>query len=70
MLASGDKQLVQDEMIAKTKALQAEDFIKNPVVLEFLNLPAGKAYTEAELEKALIDNLQDFILELGKGLLL
>jgi len=67
MLASDDKQLVQDEMNAKTKALQAEDFIKNPMVLEFLNLPAGKAYTEAELEKALIDNLQAFILELGKG---
>ncbi len=67
MLASDDKQLVQDEMNEKTKVLQAEDFIKNPMVLEFLNLPAGKAYTEAELEKALIDNLQDFILELGKG---
>lgn len=67
MLASDDKQLVQDEMHTKTKSLQAEDFIKNPVVLEFLNLPAGKAYTEAELEKALIDNLQAFILELGKG---
>ena len=42
-------------------------FIKNPTVLEFLNLPTNKSYTEAELEKALIDNLQAFILELGKG---
>ncbi|MFC2506093.1 MAG: PDDEXK nuclease domain-containing protein [Kingella sp. (in: b-proteobacteria)] len=41
--------------------------IKNPTVLEFLNLPSSLAYTEAELEKALIDNLQYFLLELGKG---
>lgn len=67
MLASDNKQLVQDEMHTKTKALQAEDFIKNPMVLEFLNLPTNLSYTEAELEKALIDNLQAFILELGKG---
>ena len=36
-------------------------------VLEFLNLPANWSYTEQELEKALIDNIQKFILELGKG---
>ena len=41
--------------------------IKNPTVLEFLNLPSSLAHTEAELEKALIDNLQHFLLELGKG---
>ena len=41
--------------------------IKNPTMLEFLNLPSSLAYTEAELEKALIDNLQYFLLELGKG---
>jgi len=48
-------------------ALQSDDFIKNPAVLEFLNLPVGYSYSEASLEKALIDNLQKFILELGKG---
>lgn len=47
--------------------LNPNEFIKNPTVLEFLNLPTNKSYTEAELEKALIDNLQEFILELGKG---
>ncbi|MDG6240231.1 PDDEXK nuclease domain-containing protein [Glaesserella parasuis] len=47
--------------------LQACDLIKSPTVLEFLNLPTNLAYTEAELEKALIDNLQQFMLELGKG---
>lgn len=45
----------------------ANDFIKNPTVLEFLNLPSGMSYTEGTFEKALIDNLQKFILELGKG---
>ena len=48
-------------------SLRGEDFIKNPTVLEFLNLPIEYSYTEALLEKALIDNLQKFILELGKG---
>jgi predicted nuclease of restriction endonuclease-like (RecB) superfamily len=41
-------------------------FIKNPTVLEFQNLPNNLFYTERELEKSLIDNLQKFILELGK----
>jgi predicted nuclease of restriction endonuclease-like (RecB) superfamily len=50
-----------------TQNLNVLDFIKNPAVLEFLNLPTNLGYTEAQLEKALIDNLQKFILELGKG---
>lgn len=36
-------------------------------MLEFLNLPTNKAYTEQQLEQALIDNIQHFLLELGKG---
>lgn len=69
LLASSDKEVVQNEMLEKTGKTQLNpfDFIKNPTVLEFLNLPTNKSYTEAELEKALIDNLQAFILELGKG---
>ena len=56
-------------MLEKTHDFQnnASEFIKNPTVLEFLNLPTNYSYTEAEFEKALIDNLQHFILELGKG---
>lgn len=50
-----------------TKNLFSDEFIKNPTVLEFLNLPSGYSYSEASLEKSLIDNLQKFILELGKG---
>jgi len=44
-----------------------EDAIKDPYVLEFLGLPQKHYYTEKELEQKLIDHLQDFILELGKG---
>jgi predicted nuclease of restriction endonuclease-like (RecB) superfamily len=51
----------------KTKPNEVFEFIKNPSVLEFLNLPTTYSYSEKELEKALIDNLQKFILELGKG---
>jgi len=69
LIASADKKSVKNEMIEKTvqTPLKTTDFIKNPTVLEFLNLPTNKSYTEAELEKALIDNIQEFILELGKG---
>lgn len=67
LLASQQPEIVQAEMLANTQTLQADDVIKNPTVLEFLNLPSSWAYTEAELEKVLIDNLQQFLLELGKG---
>lgn len=67
LLASQDRSIVKAEMLEKSVPLQASDLIKSPTVLEFLNLPTNLAYTEAELEKALIDNLQQFMLELGKG---
>jgi predicted nuclease of restriction endonuclease-like (RecB) superfamily len=58
----------KEEALTNTNTnLNVLDFIKNPTVLEFLNLPTNLSYTEATLEKALIDNLQKFILELGKG---
>lgn len=67
IVASIDKKTVEDEMKDKTKKLQAEDFIKNPIVLEFLDLPTNMSYTENELEKALTDDIQKFMMELGKG---
>ena len=69
LLMSPSKEPVVQEMKEKTKNFQQDklEFIKNPCVLEFLNLPANTGYTEAELEKALISNLQHFLLELGKG---
>lgn len=69
LLSSQQQETVLNEVLEKTHDFQnnASEFIKNPTVLEFLNLPTNYSYTEAEFEKALIDNLQHFILELGKG---
>ncbi|MCK4404398.1 MAG: DUF1016 family protein [candidate division Zixibacteria bacterium] len=44
-----------------------EDAIKDPYILEFLNLKEETSYTESQLEQAIIDKLQYFLLELGKG---
>jgi predicted nuclease of restriction endonuclease-like (RecB) superfamily len=46
---------------------QPEDLLKDPFVLEFLNIPEQHMYLESELEEKLISNLQNFLLELGKG---
>jgi len=69
LLSSQKKDLVVAEMQEKTAALQdiKLDFIKNPTVLEFLGLPSNGTYLEEGLEKAIIDHLQQFLLELGKG---
>ena len=48
---------------------KASDLIKDPVVLEFLDLEENPAYSESDLETAIIDRLQQFLLELGKGFL-
>ena len=48
---------------------KAADLIKNPLVLEFLGLEEKPAYSESELETAIIDRLRHFLLELGKGFL-
>lgn len=69
LLASQRKDIVAEEMQQKTAAFQQDpyEFIKNPTVLEFLNIPTHYAYNENDLEKNLINNLQQFLLELGKG---
>lgn len=46
---------------------KAEDILKDPYVLEFLNIPQNYQYLENELEEKLISNLQNFLMELGKG---
>lgn len=51
----------------KIEEINNLDFIKNPYVLEFLNLPANLTHKEKEIEKAIIHHLQSFLLELGKG---
>ena len=48
---------------------KAADLIKNPIVLEFLGLQDRTHYSEDDLESAIIDQLESFLLELGKGFL-
>ena len=69
LFLSHAKEEVAAEMEAKTKdfTLDKNEFLKSPAVLEFLNISPNKSYTEAELEKAIIDHIQDFLLELDKG---
>jgi predicted nuclease of restriction endonuclease-like (RecB) superfamily len=56
------------ELSQKGQEIQKpKDIIKDPYVLEFLNLPQEDRYLESDLEKRLIENLQKFLLELGKG---
>jgi predicted nuclease of restriction endonuclease-like (RecB) superfamily len=49
------------------EVVQPIDVLKDPVVMEFLGLPASPKLVESELEQALVSNLQTFLLELGKG---
>lgn len=68
MLMSQHKELVHKEMIERTSPLQDKMvFIKNPVIAEFLGFPQEATFTESELETSIINNLQKFIMELGKG---
>jgi predicted nuclease of restriction endonuclease-like (RecB) superfamily len=72
LLSSQDKAKAQlkDEAahhIAKDAAPDPRDFIRDPYVLEFLGAPAVPALYEKDLEQGLLDQLQTFLLELGKG---
>lgn len=69
MLQSADKKAVTDEMHTLTKAYQQDklEFIKNPVIAEFLGWQQDASFTESELEGSIIAHLQKFIMEMGKG---
>jgi len=58
---------VKEEAESKKEIMLPEHIIKDPYVLEFLELKANQAFYEKKLEQALIDKLQEFLLELGKG---
>jgi len=68
LLSSKEKALVEAEAAEKTAPLAeyAKDFLRDPYILDFLNLQ-DKTYQESTLEQSIIDNLQKFLLELGKG---
>lgn len=67
LLASRDKEPVKAEANELMAPLKAEEYIKDPYVLEFLDLKDYPALRESDLEQALIDQLQAFLLELGRG---
>ena len=69
LLMSKKKRPVVDEMQDNTKAYQQDklEYIKSPVVLEFLGLPEDTSLAESKLETAIINNLEKFLMEMGKG---
>lgn len=64
---SKDKQGLMNLSIKGQEIEKPEDAIKDPIILEFLNIPEAHQMVESKLEEALITNLQHFLLELGKG---
>lgn len=69
MLKSQNTEKVETEMKVLTSEFQKDklEFIKNPVIAEFLGFSGNYDFTESELEKRIITNLQKFLMELGKG---
>jgi predicted nuclease of restriction endonuclease-like (RecB) superfamily len=68
LLQSQNKDAVRGEMKQLTAPLQDKlEYIKNPVVAEFLGFKNRTEYTESELEQTIIDHLIPFLMELGKG---
>ena len=67
LLASREKESVIEEADEKMAALKPVHFIRDPYVLEFLDLKDYPGLREQKVEQAIIDNLQNFLLELGKG---
>ena len=68
MLKTYDKEAVHKEMLELTEPLQDKlEYIKSPVIAEFLGLGENTDYLESTLENAILDNLQKFLLEMGKG---
>ena len=68
ILKTQDKSAVETEMKEFTSKYQTKlEFIKNPVIAEFLGMKEDTSFLESDLEQCIIDNLQKFLMELGKG---
>jgi predicted nuclease of restriction endonuclease-like (RecB) superfamily len=69
MLKTQRQDLVENGMKGLTSAYQnvKYEFIKNPVIAEFLGFSQDTDFTESDLEKSILSNLQKFLMELGKG---
>jgi predicted nuclease of restriction endonuclease-like (RecB) superfamily len=64
---STDKEELLRRVHQKAEPLRPEDLIRSPYIFEFLGLPEGRLVEEEDLERALLDHLQEFLLELGTG---
>ncbi|PID47171.1 MAG: hypothetical protein CR967_05310 [Proteobacteria bacterium] len=64
---SKDKQKVKELSLKGQIVQSVDDVIKDPYVLEFVGLPELSSYSESELEQKIIDKLEHFLLELGRG---
>ncbi len=69
MLQTQKREIVENEMKELTAEYQNDklEFIKNPVIAEFLGLASNTDFTESDFEKSILSNLQKFLMELGKG---
>lgn len=67
LLSSKEKEPVREEIKSLERAIVPEDVIRDPYVLEFLGLEQSPSLFEKDLEHALIEHLQKFLLELGRG---
>lgn len=68
MLLSNNNEAVESEMKQLTTEYQGKlEFVRNPVIAEFLGMQEDTSYLESDLEQAIIGNLQRFLMELGKG---
>lgn len=67
LLASQHQDVVKNEAEVNNTTVTPSEVLKDPYILEFLDLKEKKDYLETDLEAALVDRLQDFLLELGKG---
>jgi predicted nuclease of restriction endonuclease-like (RecB) superfamily len=63
----GSKRSLKKIVSKGTVIKNSDNIIRDPYILEFLKIPEGKLYSERQFEKKIIDNLQAFILEFGKG---
>lgn len=68
LLKAPNPHVIETEMHTITNKYQDKlEFIKNPVIAEFLNMKEDTSYLETDLEQSIISNLQRFMMELGKG---
>jgi len=64
---SSDKKAIADMSKQGLIIEQPKDIVKDPYILEFLGIPENSSYSESDLEQRIIDELQNFLMELGKG---